>query len=213
MIPFCSDEPPGHVPTQPGYCCQSIWVEPQRLPLSRPQEAHILSLYFLQAVLMITSSVSEQVTQSPEADLISELATFSLDVSKLDEVPLFGIALTVPIPSTPEPSPLTFQLLLVMNSRPSPTLQEMSSWQKVSQYDSELENAKQWEFLNWHPLLLGEYSQQQGILDYLLIAFSNCRSWHLEKKGKAIRLVAGWVSGMEILGGVDPGPNIFLGSF
>ena len=67
----------------------------QRLPLSRLQEAHTLFLYFLWVVLTVTSSVSEQVTQSWEADSRSELATFSLDASKSDEVPLWLVLLSL----------------------------------------------------------------------------------------------------------------------
>ena len=62
------------------------------------QEACTLFLYFFWAILMVTSSVSEQVKQSPEADSISELATFSLDMSESDEIPLWPT--TVPSPGS-----------------------------------------------------------------------------------------------------------------
>ena len=71
------------------------WASDQRLPLSRLHESHTLFLYFLWEVLMVTSSMSKQVAQSPEADSISELTTFSPDMSELDEVPLWLVLLSL----------------------------------------------------------------------------------------------------------------------
>ena len=58
------------------------WTSIQRLPLLSLQEAHTLFLYFLQAVLTDTSSVSEHEMQFPEAVFRSESCTFSLDDSE-----------------------------------------------------------------------------------------------------------------------------------
>ena len=65
------------------------WASDQRSLFPRIQEFHTLFLYFFQVILMVTSSVSEHMNQSPEADSISEMATFTLDASESDEAPLW----------------------------------------------------------------------------------------------------------------------------
>ena len=75
------------------------WASIQRLPLLSLQEACSLFWYFLWAVCMDTSSVSEHKMQSPEAVSMSELSTFSLDDSGSEEawsLVLFELPATVP---------------------------------------------------------------------------------------------------------------------
>ena len=71
------------------------WASDQKLPLPKLQEVHTLFLYFLWAVPRVTSSVSEHVKQSPEANSILELATFSINTSKSDEALLWLVSLSL----------------------------------------------------------------------------------------------------------------------
>ena len=59
------------------------------------QEACTLFLYFIWVTLTVTSSVSDHVKQSPEADSISESATFSVGASESDEAPLWLVLLSL----------------------------------------------------------------------------------------------------------------------
>ena len=76
------------------------WASDQRLLLGL-QEAYVLFWYFLQAVCIVTSSVSEHMMQSLEAASISELATFSLDKPESDEAWYPGfLDLSATVPSS-----------------------------------------------------------------------------------------------------------------
>ena len=55
-----------------------------------------------------------------------------------------------------------------------------------------------------HSFLWDICAPQGWILIYSIITVNYGRSCHLVKKVKVIRLLAGWVSGKEIPGGVDP---------
>ena len=55
------------------------------------QQTHTLFWNLFSAVLMATSSISEQVRQSPQANCKSELAAFSLDLSWVDSSPLWSM--------------------------------------------------------------------------------------------------------------------------
>ena len=66
--------------------------------MPRLQEAHTLFLFFLQVVLMVTSSVTKHVKLSPEDDSISESATFCLDASESDEATLWLALLSLSLP-------------------------------------------------------------------------------------------------------------------
>ena len=64
-----------------------IWASDQRQPFTILQEACTLFWNLFCAVLMATSSVYEQVRQSPEADSKLESAAFCLDLSWVDSSP------------------------------------------------------------------------------------------------------------------------------
>ena len=64
---------------------------------------------------------------------------------------------------------LIYSLLLVMNSIPAfpHIVGGCYTGVKPLQNNSELESAQEWEFLNWHPLLLWEQLQEGGILNIM----------------------------------------------
>ena len=71
-------------------------------------EAHTLFQNLFSAVLMATSSVSEQVRQSPEADSKSESAAFSLNFSWVDLLPLWSVLSLLLGPSVLPEAPMPF---------------------------------------------------------------------------------------------------------